>query len=81
MPAHTPRVTVNTVLDAVKHGMKREFNKRMKEVGGRLSMTTSVAMGNLPLHQLDGGKGEVSGSPILKGTAPNSGESLTPLDS
>ena len=29
-PRFTPKVTVDTVLDAVKHGMQREFNKTLK---------------------------------------------------
>ena len=35
-PAYTPKITVDTVLDAVKHGMKREFSKQMKEVNARI---------------------------------------------
>ena len=35
-PAYMPKMTVDNVLDAVKHGMEREFNKAMKHmtIGG-----------------------------------------------
>ena len=31
-PAYTPKMTVDNVLDAVKYGMKREFEKKMKHM-------------------------------------------------
>jgi ribonucleotide monophosphatase NagD (HAD superfamily) len=48
-PAYTPKITVNTVLDAVKHGMKREFSKKMKEVAGGIP-TNSLALKHLSLN-------------------------------
>jgi ribonucleotide monophosphatase NagD (HAD superfamily) len=48
-PAYTPKITVNTVLDAVKHGMKREFSKNMKEVAGGIS-ANSLALKHLSLN-------------------------------
>jgi len=41
-PAFKPRITVNNVLDAVKHGMKREFESKMSTVKG--SMLSSAAL-------------------------------------
>lgn len=35
-PAYKPRVTVDNVLDAVKHGIQREFQKKMKKATGKL---------------------------------------------
>ena len=36
-PAYMPKMTVNNVLDAVKHGMQREFDKALKDltIGGK----------------------------------------------
>ncbi|KAH6683163.1 HAD-like domain-containing protein [Halenospora varia] len=48
-PAYTPRVTVDTVLDAVKHGMKREFTKKMKSASGNFALN-SLAFKNLSLN-------------------------------
>ncbi|EDN91580.1 hypothetical protein SS1G_00983 [Sclerotinia sclerotiorum 1980 UF-70] len=52
-PAYKPRVTVDTVLDAVKHGIEREFNKKMKENNPR----------GLPLNTLSGLS--LDGKPII----------------
>lgn len=30
-PAYTPKTTVDTVLEAVKYGMKREFDNALKD--------------------------------------------------
>jgi ribonucleotide monophosphatase NagD (HAD superfamily) len=48
-PAYKPRVTVDTVLDAVNHGMHREFMKKMKEVRGGLALN-SMALKSLSLN-------------------------------
>jgi ribonucleotide monophosphatase NagD (HAD superfamily) len=48
-PAYKPRVTVDTVLDAVNHGMHREFMKKMKEVRGGLALN-SMVLKNLSLN-------------------------------
>jgi hypothetical protein len=41
-PAYKPMATVDTVLYAVKHGMNREFNKKIKEVTKRLALQGSA---------------------------------------
>lgn len=41
-PAYKPMATVDTVLDAVKHGMQREFEKRQKRTSKALSMTSTT---------------------------------------
>jgi ribonucleotide monophosphatase NagD (HAD superfamily) len=41
-PTCKPMATVETVLDAVKHGMKREFNKKMKVATMNLAMQSSL---------------------------------------
>ncbi|KAG9229030.1 HAD-like domain-containing protein [Amylocarpus encephaloides] len=48
-PAYKPRVTVDTVLDAVKHGMKHEFNKKLRAASGGLPLHT-LAMRNFSLN-------------------------------
>ncbi|RDW82080.1 putative cat eye syndrome critical region protein 5 [Coleophoma cylindrospora] len=39
-PAYKPRVTVDNVLDAVKHGMKLEFQKKMRAVSNSLALNS-----------------------------------------
>ncbi|KAK5629169.1 hypothetical protein RRF57_004884 [Xylaria bambusicola] len=46
-PAYKPRVTVDTVLDAVNHGIEREMNRRKQR---KLTLT------NMPTLSLDDGK-------------------------
>ena len=41
-PAHKPRATVDTVLDAVKHGMMREFAKRIKQATKESAHGTAI---------------------------------------
>jgi HAD superfamily hydrolase (TIGR01456 family) len=48
-PAYKPRVTVDTVLDAVKHGMKREFAKKVRGQAGALPLN-SIALRNFSLN-------------------------------
>ncbi|KAH8687714.1 HAD-like domain-containing protein [Tricladium varicosporioides] len=48
-PAYKPRVTVDTVLDAVKHGMKREFTKKMKSASSNFTLN-SLAFKNISLN-------------------------------
>lgn len=77
-PAYVPRVTVNNVLDAVKHGIEREMAKK-KAQGGLLS---HVALKNLSLNgELTDNKPNVKGvtSPIVESTEPNTPEAVTPL--
>jgi ribonucleotide monophosphatase NagD (HAD superfamily) len=47
-PAYTPKITVDTVLDAVKHGMKREFSKKMKEAATCRTPANSLAQALAP---------------------------------
>jgi HAD superfamily hydrolase (TIGR01456 family) len=67
-PAYKPKVTVDTVLDAVKHGMKREFSKKMKEATGGLP-PKSLGLKHLSLNgeQMIGTK-----TPILEVSEPSS---------
>jgi HAD superfamily hydrolase (TIGR01456 family) len=37
-PAYAPRATVDNVLDAVRHGIQREFHKKMKKATGKLDL-------------------------------------------
>lgn len=41
-PAYKPKATVDTVLDAVKHGMKREFAKKMRQAAKELALNGSA---------------------------------------
>ncbi|KAF8856454.1 HAD-superfamily hydrolase [Acephala macrosclerotiorum] len=74
-PAYQPKITVDTVLDAVKHGMKREFSKKMKEVGGGLALN-SLALKNLP--QLNGDTKVGTETPILEVTETTTPEAGIP---
>ncbi|ATZ57064.1 hypothetical protein BCIN_14g02440 [Botrytis cinerea B05.10] len=73
-PAYKPRVTVDTVLDAVKHGIEREFKKKTKENNPR----------GLPLNSLGGlsldGKSTIGGIPpkILEVSSQGVSETATP---
>jgi ribonucleotide monophosphatase NagD (HAD superfamily) len=49
-PAYTPKITVDTVLDAVKHGMKREFDKKMKEAATGRIPANNLALKHLSLN-------------------------------
>jgi ribonucleotide monophosphatase NagD (HAD superfamily) len=53
-PAHKPRATVDTVLDAVKHGMKREFAKKMKEVTKEIADITAIGEATEPPSPAEG---------------------------
>lgn len=67
-PAYKPRITVDTVLDAVKHGMEREFTKKMKDVSGTLPI--NMVIKNLSLNsgpRVAGGR-----TPILEVSGENS---------
>lgn len=72
-PAYKPKVTVDTVLDAINHGMKREFSKKMKEVSHGLPLN-SLALKNLSL--LNGESNVGTKTPILEVS-----ESTTPVQS
>jgi len=67
-PAYKPKITVDTVLDAVKFGMKREFSKKMKEVSGIIPSRSS-AIKNLCLN---GGHIVGTETPILEVSEPSS---------
>lgn len=41
-PAYQPRVTVDTVLDAVRHGMRREYDRALKQIALDGSISTDV---------------------------------------
>ena len=41
-PAYKPMATVDTVLDAVEHGMKREFDRKMKAATSNLALQGSA---------------------------------------
>jgi ribonucleotide monophosphatase NagD (HAD superfamily) len=74
-PAYKPKATVETVLDAVKHGMKREFSKKMQKATGGLPTN------NLPLRlnhlSLNGEFTVGTKTPILEVSEPTS-EAGTP---
>jgi hypothetical protein len=57
-PVYTPKITVGTVLDAVKHGIKREFSK-MKEV------TAGIPTNSLGLKRLS-----LNGEPVVGTKSP-----------
>ncbi|ESZ95977.1 putative Uncharacterized CDP-alcohol phosphatidyltransferase class-I family protein C22A12.08c [Sclerotinia borealis F-4128] len=57
-PAYKPKVTVDTVLDAVKHGMKREFSKKLKE-----NIPKGLALNSL-------GGLSLNGKPMIGGRQP-----------
>jgi ribonucleotide monophosphatase NagD (HAD superfamily) len=65
-PAYTPKITVDTVLDAVKHGMKREFSKKMKVIGGM--PINSLGLKHLSLN----GETVETKTPILEISEPTS---------
>lgn len=73
-PAYKPRATVDTVLDAVKHGMEREFNKKMKKVHGDYALN-SLALKN-SLSGMDTKVG--TKSPIIELSESNTPEATTP---
>jgi ribonucleotide monophosphatase NagD (HAD superfamily) len=67
-PAYKPTATVETVLDAVKHGMKREFSKKMQKATGGLPINS------LPLRlnhlSLNGESIVGTKTPILEASEP-----------
>jgi HAD superfamily hydrolase (TIGR01456 family) len=67
-PAYTPNVTVNTVLDAVQHGMKREFSKKMQKATGGLTN----GLGVLKHLSLNGESKVGTKTPILELSEPSS---------
>jgi len=42
-PRFTPKATVNNVLDAVKHGMEREYRKALKASLERPELAAAIA--------------------------------------
>ncbi|CZR52949.1 probable cat eye syndrome critical region protein 5 precursor [Phialocephala subalpina] len=73
-PAYKPKATVDTVLDAVRHGMKREFSKKMKEAGGPLALN-GLALKNLSLN---GDTKVGTKTPIMEVSEANTPEAVTP---
>ena len=71
-PAFKPRATVNTVLDAVKHGMKREFTKKLKEASGGFALN-SLAFKN---HSLNSEAKVGHGTPIIEVSGENTPEAV-----
>lgn len=41
-PAYKPRITVDNVLDAVNHGIRREFTKKLKKSSGAFPFNTAT---------------------------------------
>lgn len=66
-PAYSPKITVDTVLDAVQHGMKREFSKKMQKATG--GMPDGLGLKHLSLN----GETKVgTKTPILEISEPSS---------
>jgi len=65
-PAYKPRVTVDTVLDAVKHGLEREFTKKMRDVSGSLHLNSLIKNLSLNGEPRTGGR-----TPILEVSGEN----------
>ena len=65
-PAYKPRITVDNVLDAVNHGIRREFTKKLKKSGGAFPFNTAA----MTALSLDSDKFETSkrggNTPILE---------------
>ena len=79
-PAYKPMITVDTVLDAVKHGMKREFSKKTNNLNGGIafnSVANSVALKNI-LPNIEHNSNKVVGTktPILEFCGPNTPEAI-----
>jgi ribonucleotide monophosphatase NagD (HAD superfamily) len=65
-PAYAPRVTVDTVLNAVKHGMEREFSKKM----GALNLNPFIK--NISLYSLKNDRRRTGGqTPIMEVSGEN----------
>lgn len=80
-PAYKPMITVDTVLDAVKHGMKREFSKKTNDLNGGIalnSVANSVALKNI-LPNIEPNSNKVVGTktPILEFSGPNTPEAIS----
>jgi HAD superfamily hydrolase (TIGR01456 family) len=71
-PTFKPKVTVDTVLDAVKHGMKREFTKKIKEASGAFALN-GLALKNTSLNC---GAKIGTKTPILEVSGENTPESI-----
>jgi len=73
-PAYKPKVTVDTVLDAVNFGIKREMDKKAKGDGVK-------ALNSLRMQQLSLGENAVPGMPNRGGGTPilERSENSTPL--
>ena len=67
-PAYTPRATMDTVLDAVQHGMKREFSRKIQKVTGGLAN----GLGGFKHLSLNGEAKAGTRTPILEVSEPSS---------
>jgi ribonucleotide monophosphatase NagD (HAD superfamily) len=79
-PAYVPRVTVENVLDAVKHGIEREMTKKSKSQGGGLPLS-HMALKNLSLNgdtAVAKTNGNRAGSPIMELPEPSTPDVVTP---
>lgn len=75
-PAYEPRVTVPNVLDAVRHGMEREFSKKMKKNGGAFPLGAIAKLNGMSLEDSAKRFGSNAGangraSPIMEVTGEN----------
>jgi hypothetical protein len=73
-PAYKPMVTVDTVLDAVKHGIEREFKKNPKALVGGVALES----GGFKHLSLDGGA-TLLGKPAIEELSESSTGVSTPL--
>ena len=81
-PAYKPRITVDTVLDAVNHGIRREFTKKLKKASGSFAMN-SVAFKKLALQgdQFENRSSLGGNTPILEMSESNTPDgSGTPME-
>lgn len=77
VPAYRPRATVDTVLDAVRHGMKREFAKKIKGAGGAAFPLHSASLDGLSLSG-EVGKVLEARTPIAELSEAGTPEAVTP---
>jgi len=74
-PAYKPRVTVNTVLDAVNHGMKREFSKKLNKAADSLPLRLE-SLSSLSLNREKEQKKVGTYTPILEVSESNTPEQV-----
>lgn len=77
-PAYKPRVTVDNVLDAVNHGIKREMGKNSKDVGGKALNSAAfkkLSLGGSAFDEKPSGGGQ---TPIMELSESNTPAIQTP---